>query len=184
MHTATPTSFQPPSTGRVPQPVRRWLPWTQGLVRGLDALRPAAALAARLAMAQVFFWAGLTKLRDWGTTLDLFAYEYQVPLLPSPVAAVLGTGAELVLPVLLVLGLGGRLAALGLSVVNVVAVLSLPDMPQAAFQLHVFWGSLLAGLAIYGPGRWSVDCWFSRRWGLHAMAAAVPADRQATQTGL
>ena len=57
------------------------------------------------------------------------------------------------------------LAALGLSAVNVVAVLSLPDMPDAAFQLHVFWGSLLAALAIYGPGRWSVDCWLHRRWG-------------------
>lgn len=159
-----------------PRPTGAWLLWvaraSRGPVRALNALRPAAALAARLAMAQVFWWAGLTKLRDWGTTLDLFAYEYQVPLLPPPVAAVLGTGAELLLPVLLVLGLGGRVAALGLSVVNAVAVLSLPDMPQAAFQLHVFWGSLLAGLAIYGPGRWSLDCWLGRRWGLHGMPAA------------
>lgn len=136
----------------------------QLLNRSLDSLRPMAALLARLHMAQVFFLAGLTKLRDWGTTLDLFAYEYQVPLLPPPVAAVMGTGAELVLPILLVLGLGGRIAALGLFVVNVVAVISLPDMPQAAFQLHVFWGSLLAGLAIYGPGPWSIDCGLKRRW--------------------
>lgn len=148
-----------------PWPVRLASRWLGGLHAGLDALRPLAALAARLWVAQVFFLAGLTKLRDWGTTLDLFAYEYQVPLLPPPVAAVLGTGAEVLLPVLLVLGLGGRLAALGLSAVNVVAVLSLPDMPDAAFQLHVFWGSLLAALAIYGPGRWSVDCWLHRRWG-------------------
>ena len=136
----------------------------QLLNRSLDSLRPLAALLARLHMAQVFFLSGLTKLRDWGTTLDLFAYEYQVPLLPPPVAAVMGTGAELVLPILLVLGLGGRIAALGLFVVNVVAVISLPDMPQAAFQLHVFWGSLLAGIAIYGPGRWSSDCWLKGRW--------------------
>lgn len=148
-----------------PWPVRQASRWLGGLHAGLDALRPLAALAARLWVAQVFFLAGLTKLRDWGTTLDLFAYEYQVPLLPPPVAAVLGTGAEVLLPVLLMLGLGGRLAALGLSAVNVVAVLSLPDMPDAAFQLHVFWGSLLAALAIYGPGRWSVDCWLHRRWG-------------------
>ena len=136
----------------------------QSLHAGLDRLRPLAALLARLHMAQVFFWAGLTKLRDWDTTLDLFAYEYQVPLLPPPVAAVLGTGAELLLPALLALGLGSRVAALGLFAVNAVAVISLPDMPQAAFQLHVFWGSLLAGLAIYGPGPWSVDCAVKRRW--------------------
>jgi len=129
----------------------------------LNRLQPMLALAARLFVGQVFFLAGLTKLRDWSSTLDLFAYEYQVPLLPPPVAAVLGTGAELVLPVLLVLGLGGRLAALGLFAVNVVAVLSLPDMPEAAFQLHVFWGSLLAGLVAWGPGCWSVDGWLERR---------------------
>ena len=58
---------------------------------------------------------------------------------------------------LLVLGLGGRFAALGLSVMNVVAVLSVPEMPEAAFALHVFWGSLLAGLVLWGPGRWSAD---------------------------
>lgn len=133
------------------------------LIRALDALRPLLALAARLFVAKVFFLSGLTKLADWGSTLELFAYEYQVPILPPAVAAVLGTAGELVLPVLLVLGLGGRLAALGLSVVNVVAVLSLPDMPEAAFQLHVFWGSLLAGLAVYGPGCWSVDGWLVHR---------------------
>lgn len=147
-------AHSPSSTGQGglsagwPWPVRLASRWLGGLHAGLDALRPLAALAARLWVAQVFFLAGLTKLRDWGTTLDLFAYEYQVPLLPPPVAAVLGTGAEVLLPVLLVLGLGGRLAALGLSAVNVVAVLSLPDMPDAAFQLHVFWGSLLAAQAL------------------------------------
>jgi putative oxidoreductase len=123
----------------------------------LDALQPAAALAARLYVGQVFFLSGLTKIRDWDTTLALFADEYHVPLLPSGVAAVLGTAGELVLPVLLVLGLGGRFAALGLSVVNAVAVASLAEIAPAALQQHVFWGALLAGLAIYGPGRWSLD---------------------------
>lgn len=137
-----------------------------GFSRLLDRLQPLAALAARLFVAQVFWLSGLTKLRDWSVTLELFTYEYQVPLLPPPVAAVLGTSGELVLPVLLVLGLGGRVAALGLSVVNGVAVLSLPDMPEAAFQLHLFWGSLLAGLAVFGPGRWSVDGWLVKRWGV------------------
>lgn len=139
----------------------------RALACGLDALQPLAALAARLFVANVFWLSGLTKLRDWSSTLDLFAYEYQVPLLPPPVAAVLGTAGELVLPVMLVLGLGGRVAALGLSVVNVVAVLSLPDMPEAAFQLHLFWGSLLAGLAVYGPGRWSVDGWLNLKRSAH-----------------
>lgn len=123
----------------------------------LDHLQPLAALLARLYVAQVFFLAGLTKLRDWETTLFLFTDEYKVPLLPPAVAAVMGTGGELVLPVLLVLGLGGRFAALGLSVMNVVAVVSLSEIAPAALQQHILWGTLLAALAIHGPGTWSVD---------------------------
>jgi putative oxidoreductase len=130
--------------------------WTR-LSSALDALQPAAALAARIYVGQVFFLSGLTKIRDWDTTLALFADEYKVPLLPPAIAAFMGTAGELVLPVLLVLGLGGRFAALGLSVVNAVAVISLAEIAPAALQQHVFWGALLAGLAIYGPGRWSLD---------------------------
>jgi putative oxidoreductase len=59
-----------------------------------------------------------------------------------------------------VLGLFGRFGALGLSVVNVVAVLSLAEIADAALQQHVFWGSLLAALALWGPGKWSVDAWW------------------------
>lgn len=123
----------------------------------LNALQPLAALLARLYLAKVFFYSGLTKIRDWEITVLLFTEEYQVPLLSPEFAAVMGTGGELVLPVLLLAGLGGRFAALGLSVVNAVAVISLPDIAPAALQLHVFWGSLLAGLAIFGPGRYSAD---------------------------
>lgn len=130
--------------------------WT-GLARGLDALQPAAALAARCYLGQVFFLSGLTKVRDWDITLALFTDEYKVPLLPPAVAALAGTAGELVLPVLLVLGLGGRFAALGLSVVNAVAVVSLQEIAPAALQQHVFWGSLLAAVAIYGPGPWSLE---------------------------
>jgi len=123
----------------------------------LDLTQPLAALMARAYIAQVFFLSGLTKLRDWGTTVALFTDEYKVPLLPPEVAALMGTAGELVLPVLLVLGLGGRLAALGLSVVNIVAVISLSEIAPAALQQHITWGVLLAALAIYGVGKWSLD---------------------------
>lgn len=139
----------------------------------LAALQPAALLAARLYVGGVFFRAGLSKLRDWDTTLALFQDEYQVPLLDPVVAAWAGTAGELVLPVLLIAGLGGRFAALGLSVVNVVAVLSLAEVPEAALQGHVFWGSLLLGLLLWGPGRWSIDhplsAWLDRRLGRTAV---------------
>lgn len=134
------------------------------LTGGLEALQPLALLLARCYVARVFFLSGLTKLRDWEITVALFTDEYHVPLLPPEVAAVMGTTGELVLPVLLVLGLGGRFAAAGLFVVNAVAAISLPDIGEAALQQHVFWGSLLIGLLLWGPGRWSADGWLSRRW--------------------
>lgn len=133
------------------------------LTRALDMLQPLAAFLARLYVAQVFFLSGLTKLGDWGTTVALFTDEYHVPLLSPQVAAAMGTAGELVLPVLLVLGLGGRFSALGLFVVNAVAVVSLSEIAPAAFQQHVFWGSLLAALAIFGLGPWSFDRWLAPR---------------------
>lgn len=133
------------------------------LTGALNALQPLAAFLARLYLAQVFFLSGLTKLRDWGTTVALFSDEYHVPLLSPQVAAALGTVGELVLPVLLVVGLGGRFSALGLFVVNFVAVISLSEIAPAAFQQHVFWGSLLAALAIFGLGPWSFDRWLASR---------------------
>ena len=130
----------------------------------LQTLQALAQLAARLFVAQAFFLSGLTKLRDWDTTLALFADEYHVPLLPSGLAAVMGTTGELVLPVLLALGLAGRVAAAGLSVLNVVAVLSLAEVAAVALQQHQFWGSLLIGLLLWGPGRWSLDALLMRHW--------------------
>jgi putative oxidoreductase len=133
-------------------------------VRALEGAQPAAQLLARLYLAKVFFLAGLTKVRDWDITLALFTDEYHVPLLSPTLAAWLGTGAELLLPVLLVLGMGGRVAALGLFVLNAVAVISLGDVAEAALQQHLFWGSLLLALLLWGPGRWSVDTrWFASR---------------------
>lgn len=147
------------------------------LASGLNALQPAAALAARIYVGQAFFLSGLTKIRDWETTVALFTDEYKVPLLPPALAALMGTAGELVLPVLLVLGLGGRFAALGLSVVNAVAVVSLTEIAPAALQQHVFWGALLAGVAIYGPGPWSLERWV---WPRLSRAAAHTADPLAT----
>lgn len=126
----------------------------------LEYLQAPASLGARIYVGLVFFRSGLTKVQDWETTLALFADEYKVPLLSPPVAAVAGTAGELVFPILLVLGLGGRFAALALSVVNVVAVISLEDIAPAALQQHHFWGALLLGLVLWGPGRWAVDAWW------------------------
>ncbi len=172
------TSLQSPAAAHSPatignnQPAASFLQaaWLQPLrsayallVAALNAAQPLAALLARLYVAQVFFSSGLTKLRDWGTTVALFTDEYKVPLLSPELAAAMGTAGEIALPILLVLGLGGRFAALGLFVVNFVAVISLMEIAPAAFQQHITWGVLLATLAIYGPGKWSFDALLQRR---------------------
>lgn len=138
---------------RLPAPLRTPL-------AGLQAL---LLLAARLYVAKVFFWSGLTKIRDWEITLALFQDEYAVPLLPPALAAWMGTGGELLLPVLLALGLAGRFAAAGLFVLNAVAVLSLAEIAPAALVLHQLWGALLGLVLVWGPGAIALDRWlFSR----------------------
>lgn len=136
------------------------LAWMRHLLSQAQSL---GLLLARLYVAQVFFLSGLSKLRDWSSTLALFEDEYQVPLLPPELAAYMGTAGELALPVLLVLGLGGRFAAVGLSVVNLMAVLSLSELAPAALAGHQLWGVLLLLVALWGAGRWSVDAWLGRR---------------------
>ncbi len=132
------------------------------LTEKVNLLQPVALLAARIYVAWVFFMSGLTKIRDWETTLFLFEEEYSVPLLNYELAAWLSTAGELVLPILLVLGLAARFSALGLSIVNIVAVLSLEEIAPAAYTLHIVWGLLLAQVFLWGAGYLSVDSWFSR----------------------
>jgi putative oxidoreductase len=118
---------------------------------------PLADLAVRLYVAAVFFQSGLTKIANWNSTLSLFENEYAVPLLPSNVAAFLGTGVELVFPVFLVLGLGTRFAAFVLFVFNIIAVVSYPDLGAAGLKDHQLWGLLLLVALLHGPGALSLD---------------------------
>src|SRR3954468_4247735 len=74
----------------------------------LDKLQPLFALAMRLYVAKVFIVSGWLKFSRWDSTLALFENEYHVPVLSPHVAAVMGTMAELGLPVLLILGIGTR----------------------------------------------------------------------------
>ena len=134
----------------------------------MDFLQPVGDLAARCWVAWIFFKAGLVKIESWDATLMLFRYEYQVPILPSDWAAVIGTGAELLLPILLVIGLGGRLTILLLFIYNIVAMISYPFLwtaeGAAGFDFHVNWGILLALLMFHGSGKLSVDYWIRRRY--------------------
>jgi putative oxidoreductase len=138
-----------------------------GTMRGwLESAASLVDLGIRLYVADIFFSSGLTKIDDWDKTVFLFSAEYHVPLLSPPVAAFLGTFGELFFPVLLVLGLATRFAALGLSFVNVMAVVSywqVLSQNDAALMGHVFWGVLLLVTLFHGPGKLSLDHWLWRR---------------------
>jgi putative oxidoreductase len=135
----------------------------------LDALEPVVALGARCWVSWQFLKSGWLKLTDWDSTLFLFREEYRTPLLPPDLAAVAGTFGELFFPLLLIAGLFGRLAAVGLLAVNVLAVVSYAHVLlstgfEAALGQHYLWGAVLVMLALYGPGRLSLDHWLGLRW--------------------
>lgn len=116
-------------------------------------LQSIALLTVRLWIAKVFFLSGLTKIKSWDNTLMLFEYEYAVPLLPAEIAAYMATGAELILPVLLVLGLFTPFAAMGLMVVTlVIELLVYPGTTE-----HYYWMLLLGVLITHGAGKIGLD---------------------------
>ena len=159
MQTAATLTPQPDS------PMTRGVRLYAASVAVIDKLRPLFALALRLYVARVFITSGMIKIFNWAGTLGLFQNEYHVPLLPPYVAAVLGTAAELVLPVFLALGLGTRAAAFALFVFNIVAAISYPDLSAAGLKDHILWGTMLLVTIFYGPGKIAVDAWLRRRYG-------------------
>lgn len=134
--------------------------WWRLFAVWLDRVRPIADLVARLYVARVFLLSGLSKVQDWESTLYLFREEYHVPLLPPELAAICASAGELVLPMLLAIGLFTRFSALGLFVLNAVAVISYYDAlvsTPAGLQDHMEWGIILALLFSAQTGLLSVD---------------------------
>ena len=126
---------------------------------------------ARIGLAFTFWLSGQTKIEglvlnplalqvQWGwpqvsaSALELFRSEYALPLLPPEWAALLAAGAEHVLPLLLLLGLGTRLAALGiLGMTLVIQVFVYP----LAFPNHALWAAAALYLLAHGGGRVALD---------------------------
>ena len=144
-----------------------WVP-ERTVGRALDALQPVWLLGARIYVSWQFLKAGYLKITSWDTTMYLFENEYHTPLLSPQVAAVAGTFGELFFPTLLILGFMGRLSALGLLAVNIMAVISyanvlLAEGSEAALGQHILWGTILVFLAVIGPGKLSVDHFIDSR---------------------
>ncbi|MGD9743364.1 MAG: DoxX family protein [Hyphomicrobium sp.] len=141
-----------------------------GLVERVNAIvcaiaRPSLTqLALRIGLAVPFWrsginkWDGFLQLND--VAVLLFSSEFKLHLpggpyaFPAPDAMAFATGsAEILLPILLVLGLATRLAASGLLVMTLVVQLTVPD----GWPVHVTWAAMALGIMAWGPGRVSLD---------------------------
>ncbi len=139
--------------------VRRAEAWIAAIPEALPLL------ALRLALAVPFFKSGLTKW-DGFLTLSagahfLFEQEFrlhifgaQIPY-PAPVlAATLAGVGEIVLPILLVLGLATRFAALGILAMTAVIQLT---VPEGWANFHLAWAAMALTLAVHGGGALAID---------------------------
>ncbi|NRP69414.1 hypothetical protein ILFOPFJJ_00280 [Ensifer psoraleae] len=116
--------------------------------------------ASRVAVAEVFWQSAQTKLASWPVTLQLFAFEYRLPLLDPGLAALMATAAELSGAAMLGLGLLARLASLML--LGVVATIQIFVYPDHWVE-HLMWTSLLMLILSRGAGVFSVDHLVARR---------------------
>ena len=121
------------------------------------AAAPLFDLAARLYLANVFWKSGMVRFNDWkndnfGNQIFLFELEHPVPYLAPETAAYITMGAEIILPILLVLGLFGRFAAAGLLIMTLVI-----ELTYGHFDAHILWFFLGATIFIKGPGKLSLD---------------------------
>lgn len=132
------------------------------------ALSPVLDLVIRLYMAHIFFKSGWLKLEsflnnDWGSTVFLFEEIHPLPGIPAEIAAIAATAGEIILPVLLTLGLLGRLAAAGLLVMTLIIQFAVPAEYGIAHPEHYYWMMLLAVPLFKGTGRISLD-YLIGRW--------------------
>lgn len=127
----------------------------RSIFKALEAIPVALPeLVLRLGVSLVFFRSFLAKIADWNTTILLFENEYSVPILPPALAAYMAAAVECIGPVMLVLGLGARLAAAAMF--GMTLVIQLFVFP-GSYPDHLLWAGPLLYLLLRGPGKWSAD---------------------------
>ncbi len=136
----------------------------------------------RLFLAWEFFESGLEKFNGANWFADLQAnFPFPFNLLPADLNWQLSMWAELICPLLLLLGLGTRLASAVLMVITVVAIAAvhwpaewstlgelargyaISDQGYGNFKLPLIYLVALLPLLLKGSGRLSLDHWLWRR---------------------
>ena len=126
---------------------------------------PIAPLLLRVALAGPFFRSGLTKWDGFlslsPTAVYLFEDEFKLHIFgvtydfPAPTAVAFLDGvAEIILPILLVVGLATRFSALGLLIMTGVIQLV---VPEGWANFHLPWAALAVAIIAIGPGAFSFD---------------------------
>ncbi|MEZ5788199.1 MAG: FAD-dependent oxidoreductase [Xanthobacteraceae bacterium] len=158
--TSAPATFRHPSA---------LAPLVEGWAGIADVLNRAGGavidLLIRLWLAKVFFVSGVLHAANWDATLQLYAGAGAAPGFGAKVAAVLGTGIELVCPLLLVVGLATRAAAIPLLLLTIGWAVT----GTTAID-HFYWIALLGILVVRGAGALSVDYLIAP----HLAGSAIP----------
>jgi len=153
--------------------------WNRVLVRGLDRLQPVLLLCLRLYWGYQFFITGRGKLLNIARTAGFFeSIDIPLPLVNAYAAGI----TECLGGLLLLIGLGSRLAAIPLVVTMLVAyatahreelmsVFSNPDAFVTAPPFLFLLASLI--VLVFGPGRFSLDALVASRF-LGRSAAEQP----------
>jgi putative oxidoreductase len=123
-----------------------------------------ASVVLRVALAVPFFFSGLTKWDGFGQLSEtaelLFTEEFKLHVFgklidyPFPFVSAYAAGvAEIVLPILLVLGLFTRLAAFAILAMTAVIQLTVPS----GWPIHLTWAAMAAAILVLGAGPLSLD---------------------------
>jgi putative oxidoreductase len=137
--------------------------WANGMLACVP--RSLSLLLLRIALAVPFLKSGWLKWDGFLTLsagakyvfqeefkLHILGAEYSYPF-PLTMAFLAGLG-EIILPILLILGLGTRFAALGLLGMTVVIQLT---VPEGWANFHLPWAAMAIALIVFGGGRLSAD---------------------------
>ena len=120
-------------------------------------MNAVADFIGRLLLSAIFLMAGFNKIQNYAGTQG-FMEQHGVPGLLLPVVI----AAEIVLPILIIVGWQTRLAALGLAIFTLISGVLFHYVPGDQTQMIMLMKNIaIAGglfvVAAHGAGAWSVE---------------------------
>lgn len=146
--------------------------WVKSYRSIISLISPVFDLLVRLFVAQAIFRSGVVKLSDWDTALSLARLEYPVSWMAPETAALVGVTIEIVAPLLLLLGLFTRGAALA-----ILALLAVSQIEYIPTDLNLWLIAILGWYVLRGAGGFSFDRAVAGGLGGSALPFARPVMR-------